>query len=151
MRIEIIHEIASSLRNNKLRTALTGFAVSWGIFLLVTLLGAGNGLMNSFAGNMRNYISQSIEVEGWRTSKPYKGYKENRIIELDQKDVDYTDGPAWEGIIGDVSVSTGSTPLAESPAHGSARFHRFPLRRSGPGRQNRERMAPGRHARLPGA
>ena len=109
MRIEIIHEIASSLRNNKLRTALTGFAVSWGIFLLVTLLGAGNGLMNSFAGNMRNYISQSIEVEGWRTSKPYKGYKENRIIELDQKDVDYTDGPTWESIIGDVSVSTGST------------------------------------------
>ena len=109
MRIEIIHEIASSLRNNKLRTALTGFAVSWGIFLLITLLGAGNGLMNSFTGNIRNYISQSIEVEGWRTSKPYKGYKENRNIELDQKDLDYTEGPAWEGIIGHVSVSTAST------------------------------------------
>ena len=43
---ELFHEIASNLRNNKLRTALTGFAVSWGIFLLICLLGAGNGLMN---------------------------------------------------------------------------------------------------------
>ena len=73
MRIEIIHEIASSLRNNKLRTALTGFAVSWGIFLLVALLGAGNGLMNSFMGNMAAYISQRIEVGGGYTAKPYKG------------------------------------------------------------------------------
>ena len=109
MRIEIIHEIASSLRNNKLRTALTGFAVSWGIFLLITLLGAGNGLMNSFSGNVQNYISQSIEVEGWRTSKPYKGYKENRSIELDQKDLEYTEGPTWKGVIGNVSVATSST------------------------------------------
>ena len=109
MRIEIIHEIASSLRNNKLRTALTGFAVSWGIFLLVALLGAGNGLMNSFMGNMAAYISQSIEVGGGYTSKPYKGYKENRRIRLDQNDVDYTEGPDWEGVIDNVSVSSSGT------------------------------------------
>ena len=72
MRIEIIHEIASSLRNNKLRTALTGFAVSWGIFLLIVLLGAGNGLMHSFQGNMGDFISETITVQGWYTSNPYK-------------------------------------------------------------------------------
>ena len=106
MRIEIIHEIASSLRNNKLRTALTGFAVSWGIFLLIVLLGAGNGLMNSFLGNMGDFISETISVEGWFTSKPYKGYKDNRRIHLDQKDLDYTTGPEWEGTIYRVTTST---------------------------------------------
>ncbi len=106
MRIEIIHEIASSLRNNKLRTALTGFAVSWGIFLLIALLGAGNGLMNSFMGNISEYISQSITVEGWRTSLPYAGYKEGRSIQLDQNDVKYTRSTRWEGIIENVVTTT---------------------------------------------
>ena len=109
MRIEIIHEIASSLRNNKLRTALTGFAVSWGIFLLIALLGAGNGLMNSFSGNIQEFVSQTIEVEGWRTAKPYKGYKENRRIQLDQKDVEYTEGDEWQGVIENVTTTTTST------------------------------------------
>ena len=105
---ELFHEIASSIRQNKLRTALTGFAVSWGIFLLIALLGAGNGLMNSFSGNMEQYVSQTVTVSGWRTSKPYAGYKENRNIQLDQRDLNYTEGPAWEGVIGNVSVATSS-------------------------------------------
>ena len=104
---ELFHEIGSSLRNNKLRTALTGFAVSWGIFLLIALLGAGNGLMNSFIGNLDDYISQSITVEGWRTSKPYAGYKEGRDIQLDEGDVTYTKDARWEGIIDNVSRTTG--------------------------------------------
>jgi putative ABC transport system permease protein len=103
---ELLHEITSSIRQNKLRTALTGFAVSWGIFLLIALLGAGNGLMNSFMGSMEDFISQTIEVEGWRTSKPYAGYKEGRSIQLDQKDVNYTKSPQWEGTIYDVATST---------------------------------------------
>ena len=105
---ELFHEIASSIRQNKLRTALTGFAVSWGIFLLIALLGAGNGLMNSFSGNMEQYVSQTVTVSGWRTSKPYAGYKENRNIQLDQRDLNYTEGPEWEGVIGNVSVATSS-------------------------------------------
>jgi putative ABC transport system permease protein len=109
MRIEFIHEVASSLRNNKLRTALTGFAVSWGIFLLILLLGAGNGLMNSFGGNVGDYISETIAVEGWYTTKPYRGYKDNRRIQLDQKDLEYTTGPEWEGTIYRVTTSTSST------------------------------------------
>ena len=105
---ELIHEIASSLRNNKLRTALTGFAVSWGIFLLIALLGAGNGLMNSFIGNVDDFISQSVTVEGWYTSEPYAGYERNRKISLTDKDVAYTSGKDWEGIIENVSrVSEG--------------------------------------------
>ena len=106
---ELLHEIASSLRNNKLRTALTGFAVSWGIFLLIALLGAGNGLMNSFSGNVSSFISQVISVEGWRTSKPYNGYKDGRLIQLDHNDLDYTRSGKWEGVIEDVAATTTAT------------------------------------------
>ena len=108
---ELFHEIASTLRNNKLRTALTGFAVSWGIFLLICLLGAGNGLMNSFFGNMEQYVSQSISVEGWRTSMPYNGYKENREIKLDKRDVLLTENGKWGAEIGNISTSTSSTSV----------------------------------------
>ena len=103
---DIIQEIGSTLRNNKLRTALTGFAVSWGIFLLICLLGAGNGLMNSFMGNMSDFISQSVTVEGWYTSVPYNGYQANRRIQLDEKDVEYTEGKDWTGVIENVTTST---------------------------------------------
>ena len=108
---DLLHEIYSTLRQNKLRTALTGFAVSWGIFLLIALLGAGNGLMNSFSGNVSDFISQSISVEGWRTSKPYNGYKEGRRIDLDQRDLDYTNGSEWRGVIDNVTTTTSSTSV----------------------------------------
>ena len=111
---ELFHEIASNLRNNKLRTALTGFAVSWGIFLLICLLGAGNGLMNSFMGNMADFISQNISVEGWRTSKPYAGYQEGRMVQLDEKDVTWTEGSRWSPVVGNVTRQTGSTGVTFS-------------------------------------
>ena len=111
---ELYHEIVSSLRNNKLRTALTGFAVSWGIFLLIALLGAGNGLMNSFMGNISEYISQNITVHSWQTSKPYAGYKEGRRIQLDQKDINYTAGSEWEGVIENVTQATTRTSVTLS-------------------------------------
>ena len=111
---DLAKEIASTLRTNKLRTALTGFAVSWGIFLLICLLGAGNGLMNSFMGNLEDFISQNISVEGWRTSKPYAGYQEGREIVLDEKDVAFTEGPRWSPAVGNVSRQTGRTGVTFS-------------------------------------
>ena len=114
---DILQEIGSTLRNNKLRTALTGFAVSWGIFLLICLLGAGNGLMNSFLGNIQDFVSLSVSVEGWYTSEPYAGYQANRRIELDEGDVAYTQGKDWTGVIYNVTRST--TGRSEKIADGT--------------------------------
>ncbi len=67
---DIFVEIWSSLQRNKLRTSLTGFAVSWGIFMLIVLLGAGNGLMNSFLQDSGHFASNTLMVGGGLTSKP---------------------------------------------------------------------------------
>ena len=93
---DLFNEIWSTLSTNKLRTALTGFAVRWGIFLLICLLGAGNGLMNSFMGNSRDFVKNSMEVWGGWTSKPYAGYKEGRRIRLDETDVEITAGKEFK-------------------------------------------------------
>ena len=103
---DILHEIGSTVRNNKLRTALTGFAVSWGIFLLICLLGAGNGLMNAFMGDTDRFVQNSIQVFGGKTSLPANGYKEGRRIRLDQGDVDITLGNEFDEYVDMVAPVT---------------------------------------------
>ena len=69
--IDIIQEIVSSLSRNKLRTALTGFSVAWGIFILIVLLGSGNGLINAFEYNSsQQSLNLGTIYSGW-TSKDY--------------------------------------------------------------------------------
>jgi len=89
---DLFSEIWNSVRNNKLRTALTGFAVSWGIFLLICLLGAGNGIINTFQGSSDRYVQNSMMVGGSMTSLPYAGYQPGRWITLDNGDYDITVG-----------------------------------------------------------
>ena len=72
---DVFTEIWESVRRNKLRTTLTGFAVSWGIFMLIVLLGAGNGLMNSFMMGGSGFSTNSVSVGGGWTSNPYDGYR----------------------------------------------------------------------------
>lgn len=85
---ELFTEIFASLRKNKLRTVLTGFSVAWGIFMLVILLGSGNGLKNGVRSNFGDYAINSIELRGWFTSKPYAGYDKYRHIQLRNNDLD---------------------------------------------------------------
>ena len=88
--IELFKEIWSTAKRNKLRTSLTGFAVAWGIFMLIFLLGAGNGLINANLDQSGRFLANSMQVFGGRTSKAYKGLKEGRNISLNERDVDMT-------------------------------------------------------------
>lgn len=84
---DLIHEIGQTMRNNKLRTGLTGFAVAWGIFMLILLLGMSRGLYNSVNENMGDNFANSMTVWGGITTKPYKGYQERRRINLHNDDM----------------------------------------------------------------
>ena len=84
---ELIKEIWSTSKRNKLRSALTGFAVAWGIFMLIFLLGAGNGLINAQLQQSTRFLANSMRVFPGETSKAYKGLKEGRSITLNDKDI----------------------------------------------------------------
>ena len=84
---ELIKEIWSTSKRNKLRTSLTGFADAWGIFMLIFLLGAGNGLINAQLQQSTRFLANSMRVFPGETSKAYKGLKEGRSITLNDKDI----------------------------------------------------------------
>ena len=85
---ELLLEIGTSVRRNKLRTFLTGFSVAWGIFMLVILLGSGNGLQHGVISNFGSYAVNSIDLYGGWTSKPWMGYNKGRRITLRNSDLE---------------------------------------------------------------
>lgn len=88
---DIFTEIWATAKRNKLRTTLTGFAVAWGIFMLIFLLGAGNGLINATEQNSGKYLNTSMIIFGGQTSKAHKGLKEGRPIQLNDRDKEMTE------------------------------------------------------------
>ena len=81
-------EILDTLRRNRLRTVLTGFAVAWGIFMLVVLLGSGEGLRQGVEYQFRDDAVNSIFASSGQTSKAYKGLQPGRQIRFVMRDYD---------------------------------------------------------------
>jgi putative ABC transport system permease protein len=83
---DLLHEIWESLRQNKFRTAMTGFAVVWGIFILVVLLGVSKGLENGMQANYGSRLSNSVDIWTSWTTLPYKGLPSSRYLSFTDND-----------------------------------------------------------------
>ncbi|MBK9318373.1 MAG: ABC transporter permease [Bacteroidetes bacterium] len=79
-------EIFATIRKNKLRTFLTCFGVFWGIFMLVVMIGSGNGLSNGILSDFAGTATNSFFCWAQKTSKPYKGMKPGRNFNFNNED-----------------------------------------------------------------
>lgn len=80
-------EIFGSISKNKLRTGITVIGVMWGIFLLMSLLGAARGMSNGFKNLFGDFATNSVFVWSQRTSMPFKGFQKGRTFSLTMDDV----------------------------------------------------------------
>jgi len=81
------NEIWLSLRKNRLRTFLTGFGVSWGILMLIFMLGAGNGLKNGVVGDFGDFATNSFFIWTQPTTIAYKGFPRGRQFNFITQDI----------------------------------------------------------------
>ena len=86
----MLQEIFAHLAQNKLRTALTGLSVSMGIFLLVFLLGAGNGLIHAFEYNSGRFADDVVSIVPGYASEAYEGFSKERDVKIDDRDFENT-------------------------------------------------------------
>lgn len=125
--LSLLYEILTTIRRNKMRTFLTGFAVAWGIFMLIVLLGSGNGLKNAFSENWGDRLINVVQVWGGRTNIPYAGFQSGRWIELDNKDIQFTAAEFSDEVnfaignvqLGSKNISYGTEYLASNLQGGS--------------------------------
>ena len=90
MRLDVdsFREIADSLVRNKSRSLLTGFGVFWGVFMLLFMLGGGDGLKQTIMSNFDGFATNTCIMVSSQTSEPYKGFKEGRYWDLTYTDVE---------------------------------------------------------------
>ncbi len=114
-------EIFDTIGKNKLRTVLTGFSVFWGIFMLIILLGTGQGLSNGFSYNFRNTAKNTIDLWGGQTTKPWQGLAVDRDIQLDIHDVEALRSaiPGLKHITGNLRVWRGQSQLSRGENYGN--------------------------------
>jgi len=118
-------EIFETISKNKLRTFLTGFSVFWGIFMLIILLGSGNGLRNGFEQEFKEDAINSIWVYQGRTTIPYKGMKPGRSVRFTDEDHNALDGrvDGLENVASRLWLGSKDMVYEEKKGELSAHFH----------------------------
>lgn len=86
--IDSFRETADSLTRNRRRTILTGFGVFWGLFMLLFMVGGGQGIKGLLEENFNGFAANTMILISSNTSKPYKGLPEGRYWNLDRTDID---------------------------------------------------------------
>ncbi len=86
--IDTYREILDTITRNKSRSFLTGFGVFWGVFMLVALIGGGQGLQEKLQNNFAGFASNTALIWNGQTTKPYKGFNKGRAWSMTMKDVE---------------------------------------------------------------
>ena len=89
MRVDLdsYREILDTLTRNKSRSFLTGFGVFWGVFMLIALIGGGQGLKEILERNFEGFATNTVMIWSQQTTKPYKGFRKGRWWTMDEKDI----------------------------------------------------------------
>ena len=85
--IDTYREILDTLTRNKSRSFLTGFGVFWGVFMLVALIGGGQGMKELLNQNFEGFATNSAMIWAQPTTKAYKGFRKGRRWNMEYKDV----------------------------------------------------------------
>ncbi len=90
MRIDLDRweEIFITITRNKTRSLLTAFGVFWGIFMLVALMGGGQGLQDMMSANFKGFATNSVFFGSNKTSEAYKGFRKGRYWDMEFNDVE---------------------------------------------------------------
>lgn len=86
--IDYWEEILITITRNKTRSVLTAFGIFWGIFMLVTLIGGGNGLQQMMSRNFAGFATNSCFIVSQETTEPFKGFRKGRRWDLENRDVE---------------------------------------------------------------
>jgi len=81
-------EIGDSLLRNKSRSLLTGFGIFWGLFMLLFMIGGGEGLSKMLSKNFEGFASNTIIMWSGQTTRPYKGFQQGRYWDFDLSDLE---------------------------------------------------------------
>ena len=85
--IDTYREILDTLTRNKSRSFLTGCGVFWGVFMLVALIGGGQGMKELLNQNFEGFATNSAMIWAQPTTKAYKGFRKGRRWDMEYKDV----------------------------------------------------------------
>ena len=86
--LDSYREILDTLTRNKSRSLLTGFGVFWGVFMLVALMGGGQGLKELLEQNFEGFAQNTAMIWAQQTTKPYKGFRKGRWWAMEYRDIE---------------------------------------------------------------